>query len=246
MKKIITVLSIALLGLNTMFAKDTVPEFKNPDAFIIDMSQIPDSKRFEDNIIIVDKYSEEQMSVIVHVYDGKEWVEAGTASLNRFDAMQAIKPRKIKFEGKKYFAIEPNDDNIYICSVYVQNDDLYVEVRDQNSDLKMAAAPAFSYSENAFFLQRKLIRGKFDENMKFRNRTEDKRVVFSVYAYHPRSRSWIPYGTAKTGGKNSLAKVSTRLDLGDYEYFAFYPSNEKEYKYTAMADDDDLIITISE
>lgn len=234
-----------MISLYSLFAKDEIPVFHNPDANIVDITKVTAGKHFEDNIVIVDKYSKEQISVKIHVYDGNEWVEIGTASLNEFDSIQLFRPRKIKFENKRFFAIEPDDDNIYSCRPYIQRDDLYIEVRDKDSDPDMVAAPEFPYSENAVFFQRKLIRGKFDENLKIRNSTTEKKVEFVVYAYHSKEKSWILYGTARTGGKNSLVKVSTDLDLGDYEYFAIYTENKNEYNYTAMADDDDLIITIT-
>lgn len=236
MKKLLTTISA--------FALFTALSF----ADVITISKV--DGRFRDNVVIVNKSNQGEVLVKVSIKTTETFIDLENVELAAFDDLQVIKarsfPNKIKSKDITELSIESLNDKTYVSKAYVQRSDLYIEVRDEGSDLRKPAVPYFE-NQDAGFIDGKFIKGSYDENLKLHNLTNLKRITFKVYVYDRGKKEWTEYGQAQLNGKDDYTGVKkrSRMDLEDCRYFAIESIDGDKYNYSAYADDSDLIINVS-
>ncbi len=122
---------------------------------------------------------------------------------------------------------------------------MFIEIRDEDSDLDRPVIPKFVLNEDASTFDRDSISDDFDEKIKIKNQTNFKDLTIVVYVYDSKSQNWISFGNATVNGRNDVTTVKSKKDLGDYKYFAFESTDGKVYNYMPIAEDDDLVVNVS-
>jgi len=244
MKKLLSIFVVLSLFTLSLFAKSELDE----TAYVIYPNRVHGN--FEDNIVVVNKSHQEGISVMLYLKGEGDYEELQEVSLPLFDDVEKIGarhfPSKMRAGNIKEIGIESLDGNVYIAKGYVERGDMYIEIRDEGSNLKEVVAPGFDSHENAYAIDRKFMSGKFDEYIKIKNNTDLKGLTINVYAYDDRARTWMFFGSATVKRRNGVARVKSRKHLGDYRYFVVESADGSIYKYMPFVDDYDLYINVSQ
>lgn len=244
MKKILSIVAVLSLITLSLFAKSELEE----GAFVIYPSRI--HGRFNDNIVVVNKSYKDGISVKLYLKGVNDYEELQDVSLYHFDETKKIEaknyPSKMKAKNISEIGIESLDGNTYVAFGYIERGDMYIEIRDEGSDLRKPVVPQFILNEEAVTFDRKSLVGSFDENIKIKNYTNLKGLTINVYVYDSKKLEWTTYGSATVNGRGDVTTVKSKKDLEDYKYFAFEATDGYVYNYMPMAADDDLIVNVSQ
>lgn len=245
MKKIITIFLLIAIGFTSISAESKSELNENSSAIRTDRLS---GGKFKDDIEVVSKSFTDEVAVKLYIKTTGDWEAVQDVTLRNFDEQIKIKskdfPSKMKPKDISEIAIESLNGEVYVAKGSIVNDNVILEIRDEGTDLKKPVVPQFD-NEAAYFFDARTAAEKFDENLKIKNQTKLKKISFKVSVYDKKTKSWIYYGEAEVNGKNDVTKVKTKLDLGDYRYFAVEAMDGQDYNYMPIPDDDDLIINVS-
>jgi len=111
-----------------------------------------------------------------------------------------------------------------------------------------AAAPAFDQKPSVVLdLWSTGSKGKYSDNVVFRNATLGQNIIFSAYGYDEKKKEWTLIGESQLKEYTDKDKVSPPRDvkIKNFRWFAVHsPSNTKFDAQAIHNDSNDLIITI--
>lgn len=241
MKKIIASLVGFLALAGSLFAE--VPVFdKNPNAYIIDKQEL--NGELKDNVEVVNVSTATNFEVTVYGWHEirKEWLEFGKSRLYGIGDKQKIRPidrYNRSLQTFRYFAIDTSANVKFKCSSVAANKDLHIWFYDDreidtshNKVFDLTLLPSFS--DNL-----KLVAGK----------NFNIGASFTIEVYNDDSES-PKAGTVAIlkGAKDTdtYSKTNTGKKYSDFHYLRIISREEKDFKYTANVNHNDLIITVNE
>lgn len=212
------------------------PVFDDPRATVIDISAVPGTAK--DEIRVINASREAQMSVAVSVYYAKKqrWDPYGTADLVSVDDTDMISS-KLSGKLKRYshVAIVPSASSPLEFGVAKAHNDLYIYVISKET-----------VDDSAFVVDTLSVPGKFKDNVKVKNMSEDSNMGFDVYARKTEADAWQKVGTAfvKSAGDEDFVWSILPDDVANYRFIAVLAHNGKTYAYEASKKNNDLYITV--
>lgn len=126
MKKIFTLLYVLFLASFSIFA---IPELENRT--VISLSDYPE---FEDNIILINYSSLNEIDIDFYIYKDSNWVNIGKINKELSFGKEERLETKTTFFGVKYIGYKsnlPKDKRIYLC---VQHDDLILNIIESSNN----------------------------------------------------------------------------------------------------------------
>jgi len=109
-------------------------------------------------------------------------------------------------------------------------------------------APAFAQKPSVVFdLWGIGAKGKYDDNVIFRNATLNQNIAFNVYGYDEKKNEWVLIGSSMLKDFTDRDQVSPPkgIKIKNYRYFAVHsPANTKFDAQALPNDSNDLVITI--
>ncbi|MGN0740388.1 MAG: hypothetical protein ACI4LX_09490 [Treponema sp.] len=240
-KSLFVVLTALALSAGSLFAQE-VPAFDKPDSVVLDVSSL--KGKFKDSVRLINLTEEENISFSVYYYEQKGknagWQLYGRAQLKGYsDTASVDSKQEGKIKNVKYFAVVSENAIGFKCSVAARNHDLHISINsvDESADEARKA--------RAFIIDANEVAGKFKDNIRFENLSDDSGITFWVYAFNDKSEEWQKVGRAYLKEKSDTDLVDTQLDkVSGYRYFAVASENEKEYSFSVSKAHNDLYIQV--
>lgn len=241
MKKLLALIATGLALTGSIFAE--IPEFTDGQAFVIDSTKV--SGTIKDNVKITNVSSAAaNFDITVYAYDenAKNWIVFGNGHLKGLadtDTIKSVNKKLIKLGNYKYFAIKNSTDNPFKYSVAKADNDLKVWIYDDKV-----------IDESHFKVFDLTMLPEFKDNLKVvggENLTSA--ASFRILAYNDENEEKKTGTIALLKGAKSSEtyKTTARGDkFNTYHYIKIISREEKDFRYTANVEHNDLVLTISE
>ncbi len=240
MKKLFTLLAASLAFAGSIFAE--APTFDNPKAYVIDATKIPG--KMKDSVKVRNVSTAANFNIEIQVYDeaAGKWIFFGEGYLKGLgdtDTIDSISSKSIKLKNYNYIAVIPASDNSFKYSASKANNDLHIWFYDnKNSD------------ESHFAVFDVSTIGKFSDSLKIEGgKSLSSAASFKIYAYNDENeeKKAVTIAILKgAGDTDSYSKASNGVPFKSFRYFKIISREEKDYKYSARCESNDLIITVKE
>ena len=241
MKKLIALIAAGFALAANLSAE--IPTFDDVRAFVIDSTKIPGT--IKDNVKVTNvSSSAANFDLTVYAYDeeAKNWIVFGKGHLKGLsdtDTIKSLNKKQIKLANYKYFAIRSTVDNPFKYSVAKAANDLKVWIYDDKV-----------IDESHFKVFDITMLPEFADNLKIvggENLTSA--ASFRILAYNDENEE-------KKSGTIAILKGAKASDIykttskgekfNKFHYIKIISREEKDFRYTANVDHNDLIITVSE
>ncbi|MCR4823203.1 MAG: hypothetical protein K5873_10075 [Treponema sp.] len=240
MKKLIAIIAASLTFAGFAFAE--APAFSDPNAFIIDASKMPG--KIKDNVKLKNVSSAADFKITVSAYDEKAgtWIIFGEGELKGLgdtETIKSVNKKLIKLANYNYFAITTDSKNAFKYSSSKNHNDLHIWFYDDRN-----------IDESHFTVIDKNQIGTFKDNLKLVGGQSLKSASsFKIYAYNDEADSGKS-GTIAilkgAGDTDTYDTASNGLPFSSFRYFKIISREEKDFKYSAKCERNDLIITVEE
>lgn len=242
---------VILITNNFLFAQNSTPEFEGENVIIIDTAKVKGTFRESGGIILKNKTIDDFFIGSFFAYTNNNWIKLAELKFNYFDEIYIQKSTKtLRLKNIRYFAIQREDYGL-LYSASINDGDLYIDLRSENSDITKTALPVFDANPNAYVFSKEDLEGRLNDNIEFTaffpiERGEEH--LFKVSVYDPKTGKWIMYGTAnlwKTGKETEVDEKGRHSGLKAYTYYAVESFEDTEYEYMVYADGGDLWINVN-
>lgn len=241
MKKLLALIAAGLALTGSIFAE--IPEFTDGQAFVIDSTKV--SGTIKDNVKITNVSSvAANFDITVYAYDEKanNWIVFGNGHLKGLadtDTIKSVNKKLIKLGNYKYFAIKNSTDNPFKYSVAKADNDLKVWIYDDKV-----------IDESHFKVFDLTMLPEFKDNLKVVGGDNlTSAASFRILAYNDENEEKKSGTIAILKGPKAKATYKTTAKgekFNQFHYIKIISREEKDFRYTANVEHNDLVLTISE
>ncbi|WP_407427698.1 hypothetical protein [Treponema sp.] len=240
MKKLIAILAVLSAFAGVLSAQ--VPEFPDEKAYIIDSSKIPGKIRDSVKLRNVSSFSDFVVTISAYDEQSKKWVEFGKGRLKGLgdtETVNSVDRKNIKLANYNYFAISNDSNGEFKYSASKGSNDLHIWFYDAKN-IDESHCQVFDV---------KMLGGFRDKVKLVGGVTLKSAASFKIYGYNDENETKkagtvaILKGYADT---DSYDTASNGVSFSNFKYIKVVSREEKDFKYSAKCERNDLIITIDE
>ena len=193
--------------------------------------------KLDENVHIINATHERPLTVTIETRTAKEqvWRTYGTVNIADINGKEELEGNMLKnLKRVSELMVTSSATAPFTVRAYIDDEDLFLCL------LPASAAATVDYEIDAT-----TIAGKFKDNVRIINQSDDANMGFDVYARKTDADKWLQIGAAFVKGKSDGDTVNAAIEnVADYRYFAVAPHNGKNYRYTATKARNDLVITV--
>ncbi len=241
MKKLIALIAAGLALAANLSAE--IPQFSDEKAFVIDATKIPGT--IKDNVKVTNVSAEAanfDLTVFAYDEEAKNWIVFGKGHLKGLsdtETIKSINKKQIKLGNYNFFAIRASVDNPFKYSVAKADNDLKVWIYDDKV-----------IDESHFKVFDLTMLPEFKDNLKVvGGENLSSAASFRILAYNDENEEKKSGTIAilKGAKASDIYKTTARGEkFNKFHYIKIISREEKDFRYTANVDHNDLIITVSE
>ena len=241
MKKLIALIAAGLALAANISAE--IPQFSDEKAFVIDATKIPGT--IKDNVKVTNVSADAanfDLTVFAYDEEAKNWIVFGKGHLKGLsdtETIKSINKKQIKLGNYNFFAIRASADNPFKYSVAKADNDLKVWIYDDKV-----------IDESHFKIFDLTMLPEFSDNLKVvGGENLSSAASFRILAYNDENEE-KKSGTIAIlkGAKEKVTYKTTAKGekFNQFHYIKIISREEKDFRYTANVEHNDLVLTISE
>ncbi|MCR5762183.1 MAG: hypothetical protein K6G00_02230 [Treponema sp.] len=258
MKKLQKLVAAAFIfaAASALHAKE-FPALDGDSVLVVDSYEIRDrgGSRFTSMIKVYDYASDGEIQAQIFGYGGNEgnrWADLGTVSLEGFGDEPKLKGSSADYLRYQYYGIKiisPSTRKFQITSNQL-NKNLNFYIWEADADVNAAPLPSMKNNIRTFVFDAKKLDSEYDDDIYIVNKTGLDALSFTIHGYDKKKHVWFTYasGSVNTGNSKKVKKVSKKLDLDDFRYFAVQEVNTDEdftYEIVSSKKDINIVVTLS-
>ena len=235
-------------------ASSKVPSFDGDNVLVVDSYAIREQggTRFKALIKVYDYACDGDIQAVIYGYGGSSelsWKELGTVRLAGFGDEPKLNGSADNYLKFQYFAIKlkSSGNKKYQITSNQLNNNLNFYVWETDADVNAAPLPYLKNNIRTFVFDAKKLDSEYDDDIFIVNETGLDGLSFTIHGYDRKKHVWVTYasGSLNKGNTKKLKKVSKKMDLDDYRYFAIEEVNTGgDYSYEVVSGKDDINIIV--
>ena len=233
MKKIFFLFMV--LGSFVSIFADEFPLCEKPNSVVLKTENL--EKKFEDNIVVQNFTEEKDLKFFLYDFDDekKEWSFLGFVNLKDYSDSCKIEPLK-NVKKIKYLALSSEKANNFEFKISAMHNDLYISVLKEKK---------FENLENVTVIEPNCVKGRFTDNIRFENYSEDFNIYFYVFACNDLQDEKKYLGIVNLKNFNDSDFLESPVkNLSKFNYYFVQSKNGKKYNFEISKKHNDLYIFV--